>query len=63
MPYGSEPKQLPLIIMPHGGPFTRNKPHSYLVYQGEGHGFEKPENASAFLEQVDQFLRTNNPAD
>jgi dipeptidyl aminopeptidase/acylaminoacyl peptidase len=40
-----------------------NKPHSYLVYEGEGHGFDKPENAVAFLEQVDQFLRTHNPAD
>ena len=39
-----------------------NKPHSYLVYEGEGHGFDKPENAVAFLEQVDQFLRTHNPA-
>ena len=39
-----------------------NKPHSYLVYEGEGHGFDKPENAVAFLDQVDQFLRTHNPA-
>jgi dipeptidyl aminopeptidase/acylaminoacyl peptidase len=39
-----------------------NKAHSYLVYEGEGHGFDKPENAVAFLEQVDQFLRTHNPA-
>jgi len=38
------------------------KPHSYLVYEGEGHGFDKPENAVAFLDQVDQFLRTHNPA-
>jgi dipeptidyl aminopeptidase/acylaminoacyl peptidase len=39
-----------------------NKPHSYIVYEGEGHGFEKPENATAFLERVDEFLRVNNPA-
>lgn len=40
-----------------------SKPHSYLVYEGEGHGFGKPENATAFLERVDEFLRAHNPAD
>lgn len=39
-----------------------NKPHSYIVYEGEGHGFNKPENATAFLESIDEFLRVNNPA-
>ena len=31
--------------------------------KAKGHGFDKPENATAFLERVDEFLRVNNPAD
>jgi dipeptidyl aminopeptidase/acylaminoacyl peptidase len=47
----------------HEALLKANKPHQYLVYEGEGHGFDKPENATAFLEQVDKFLHANNPAD
>ena len=39
-----------------------NKPHSYVVYEGEGHGFEDPANAIDFLNRVDSFLQTHNPA-
>lgn len=39
------------------------KPHEYVVYPGEGHGFEQPEDATNFLERVEVFLDKNNPAD
>ncbi|MGF7150566.1 dipeptidyl aminopeptidase/acylaminoacyl peptidase [Sphingomonas zeicaulis] len=38
------------------------KAHDYVIYEGEGHGFEKPENSVDFLERVGRFLDTHNPA-
>ncbi len=38
------------------------KPHDYVVYDGEGHGFSKPENAADFLKRVEKFLAQHNPA-
>ena len=63
--HGSDDENVPLAQSRklHEALLKAKKPHSYIVYEGEGHGFDKPENATAFLEQVDQFLRTNNPPD
>jgi len=63
--HGTDDETVPLAqsMKLHDALLKANKPHSYIVYEGEGHGFDRPENAVAFLEQVDQFLRTNNPAD
>lgn len=32
-------------------------PHIYRVYEGEGHGFRKPENISAFYSDMERFLQ------
>jgi dipeptidyl aminopeptidase/acylaminoacyl peptidase len=53
----SQSKQL------HDALTKAGKPHEYVVYPGEGHGFEQPEHATDFLERVDAFLSKNNPAD
>jgi dipeptidyl aminopeptidase/acylaminoacyl peptidase len=62
--HGTDDENVPLVQSRklHEALLKANKPHSYIVYEGEGHGFDNPANATAFLEQVDQFLRTNNPA-
>ena len=62
--HGTEDETVPISQSKklHEALTKANKPHSYIVYEGEGHGFNKPENATAFLERVDEFLRMNNPA-
>lgn len=40
-----------------------NKPHEFVMYEGEGHGFEDPKNLTDFLVRVEAFLKTHNPAD
>ena len=35
----------------------RGIPHEYHVYEGEAHGFRKPETKQAYLQTVDDFLR------
>jgi dipeptidyl aminopeptidase/acylaminoacyl peptidase len=62
--HGTEDENVPISQSKklHEALTKANKPHSYIVYEGEGHGFDKPENATAFLERVDEFLRINNPA-
>jgi dipeptidyl aminopeptidase/acylaminoacyl peptidase len=62
--HGTDDENVPLAQSKklHEALLKANKPHSYIVYEGEGHGFDNPANATAFLEQVEQFLRTNNPA-
>jgi dipeptidyl aminopeptidase/acylaminoacyl peptidase len=39
------------------------RPHEYVLYPEEGHGFTKPENAIDFLKRVERFLAQHNPAD
>jgi dipeptidyl aminopeptidase/acylaminoacyl peptidase len=62
--HGTEDETVPIAQSKklHEALTKANKPHSYIVYEGEGHGFNKPENATAFLERIDEFLRVNNPA-
>ena len=38
------------------------RPHEYVLYPDEGHGFAKPENAVDFLKRVEAFLAKHNPA-
>jgi dipeptidyl aminopeptidase/acylaminoacyl peptidase len=40
-----------------------NKPHEFVLYEGEGHGFENPANNVDFLKRVEKFLETYNPPD
>ncbi len=35
----------------------RGIPHEYHVYEGEGHGFRRPETKQAYLKAMDAFLR------
>ena len=34
----------------------RGVPHEYVVYEGEGHGFRKPETLQAYIKSVESFL-------
>lgn len=40
-----------------------NRPHEYVEYKDEGHGFENPVNATDFLVRVGAFLDKYNPPD
>jgi dipeptidyl aminopeptidase/acylaminoacyl peptidase len=35
---------------------TRGVPHEYHVYEGEGHGFRKPETTRAYYNSILAFL-------
>ena len=35
----------------------RNIPHVYHLYEGEGHGWRKPETVRAFYQACEAFLR------
>jgi dipeptidyl aminopeptidase/acylaminoacyl peptidase len=37
------------------------KPHEFVLYEGEGHGFDNPADNIDFLKRVEGFLRTYNP--
>lgn len=37
----------------------RNVTHEYHLYEGEGHGFRRPETKAAYLRAVESFLRTH----
>lgn len=58
---GSEDKVVPLAqsdevvsaLRAHG------VPHQYKVYEGEGHGFRKPENIADYLQETERFLLQN----
>ncbi|HKE92753.1 MAG TPA: prolyl oligopeptidase family serine peptidase, partial [Povalibacter sp.] len=39
------------------------KPHEFVLYEGEGHGFDDPAHQIDFLRRVEAFLKTYNPAD
>ena len=38
------------------------KPHEFVSYPGEGHGFENQDNFSDWLSRLEAFLQANNPA-
>ena len=38
------------------------KPHEFVSYPGEGHGFENQDNFADWLTRLDAFLQANNPA-
>jgi len=39
-----------------------NREHEYVIYPGEGHGFDDPAHATDFLERVGKFLAKYNPS-
>jgi dipeptidyl aminopeptidase/acylaminoacyl peptidase len=39
------------------------KPHEFVTYAGEGHGFTNPANLQNWLERLDTFLTKHNPAE
>jgi dipeptidyl aminopeptidase/acylaminoacyl peptidase len=47
----------------HDALIAANKPHEYVVYEGEGHGLAKADHLTDFLTRVDAFLAAHNPAD
>ncbi len=47
----------------HAALTKANKPHEYVIYDGEGHGFESRENLVDYLKRVEAFLSKHNPAD
>jgi dipeptidyl aminopeptidase/acylaminoacyl peptidase len=63
--HGDEDDNVPLSQSKklHDAMSKANKPHTYVVYEGEGHGLENPGNAVDFLKRVDDFLKTHNPAE
>lgn len=62
--HGSEDEIVPMSQSKklHEALAKRKHEHVYVIYEGEGHGFDSPENATNFLERVEQFLGTHNPA-
>ena len=38
-------------------------PLDLLVFPGEGHGFDKPQDEQKWYESLDAFLSKNNPAE
>jgi dipeptidyl aminopeptidase/acylaminoacyl peptidase len=58
---GSDDQRVPLI---HGTTMRdamekAGKPIEYVVYSGEGHGFNKDENVNDFYSRIERFLATN----
>lgn len=56
--YGAEDRRVPLV---HGTDFRsalqkHGKPHEWVVYEGEAHGFRKTENVVDFWRRVEKFL-------
>jgi dienelactone hydrolase len=63
--HGTKDRRVPLnqSSRMHDALTKAGKPHEYVAYDGEGHGFEKEENSIDFLTRVDAFLAKHNPAD
>jgi dipeptidyl aminopeptidase/acylaminoacyl peptidase len=38
------------------------KPHEFVAYPGEGHGFENQGNFTDWLTRLETFMQANNPA-
>ena len=45
----------------HSALQSAGRPHEYVEYKDEGHGFEKAENATDFFTRVGAFLDKHNP--
>ena len=61
--HGSKDGRVPLYQSRrlHEALLAAGRPHDYVVYEGEGHGFDKAENATDFLTRVGRFLDAHNP--
>lgn len=46
----------------HDALLKAGKPHDYILYKDEGHGFRKDADETDFLDRVARFLDKNNPA-
>lgn len=62
--HGSRDERVPVshTRKMHAALTKANKPHEYVIYDGEGHGFEKRENLVDYLKRVEAFLDKHNPA-
>jgi dipeptidyl aminopeptidase/acylaminoacyl peptidase len=62
--HGREDQVVPVAqsTMMHQALERKKIPHEYIIYDGEGHGFEKEANSIDFLKRVDAFLARHNPA-
>ncbi|MCW3847018.1 S9 family peptidase [Sphingomonas sp. LB-2] len=45
----------------HGALTQLGRPHDYVEYKGEGHGFDNPANATDFYTRIGAFLDKHNP--
>ena len=63
--HGKDDKTVPVAQSAklHDALTKAGKPHEYVVYEGEGHGFKKEANSVDFLKRVEAFLAKHNPAD
>jgi dipeptidyl aminopeptidase/acylaminoacyl peptidase len=61
--HGTEDDRVPISQSRrlHAALLQANRPHDYVEYKGEGHGFENPVNATDFYVRVGAFLDKHNP--
>jgi dipeptidyl aminopeptidase/acylaminoacyl peptidase len=62
--HGADDSNVPVIQSKrlHDALTRLGRPHEYVVYPGEGHGFQDPAHATDFLNRVGAFLDKYNPA-
>jgi dipeptidyl aminopeptidase/acylaminoacyl peptidase len=62
--HGEEDDNVPLYQSRrlHEALLKLKRPHEYVVYPKEGHGFSDPVHSTDFLERVGKFLDQHNPA-
>ncbi|MET0498713.1 MAG: S9 family peptidase [Steroidobacteraceae bacterium] len=62
--HGSKDENVPpsQSVKLHDALTKAGKPHEFVLYKDEEHGFSNPQNAVDFLQRVDAFLGANNPA-
>jgi dipeptidyl aminopeptidase/acylaminoacyl peptidase len=62
--HGTDDKIVPVAQSTkfHEALTKKNKTHTFVKYEGEGHGLDEPTNAVDFLKRVEGFLNTHNPA-
>lgn len=62
--HGTEDDTVPLSQSRrlHDAMLKIKRPHEYVVYEGEGHGFDDPAHSTDFLNRVGTFLDKHNPS-
>jgi dipeptidyl aminopeptidase/acylaminoacyl peptidase len=62
--HGQKDKRVPVeqTVKLHQALASAGRPHEFVLYPEEGHGFAKVEDSKDFLTRVERFLAENNPA-